>query len=103
MVLSEGSCTGKLRAACPTKGAVDGLKADSRAEMRSATETQKEQALNLLQKFLFYTKTPKGEKSSDHNRFDFAVNWKYIINFIINLTIFKTDLNLKSTTHISSE
>ena len=38
MVLSEGSCTGKLRAACPTKGAVGDLDDDSRTEMRTAEE-----------------------------------------------------------------
>ena len=60
MVLSEGSYTGKLRAACPTVGAVGGKEARSRTEMQIVTETQKEQSKNLLPKFLICTETPKG-------------------------------------------
>ena len=63
MVLSEGSCTGKLRAACPTAGVVDGKEAGSITKMQTATELQKEQAWNLLQKFLICGENPKGEKS----------------------------------------
>ena len=44
MVLSEGSCTGKLRSACSTTGAVNDMETGSRTEMQIVTETQKEQA-----------------------------------------------------------
>ena len=41
IVLSEGSCTGKLRAVCPTVGAVGGKEARSRTEMQIVTGNTK--------------------------------------------------------------